>query len=157
MPSHQFPGGPPADWPSSPPSKEPRRRGRRPKPSAGTWEDDYQLAADVRDIIGSRDERGELDAEAYRDLKRLANRVLGRKLTSDEETILRRLCYGTGDAQPAQPRRARGRRLAHDDEPLRPEKASVIARHLLVWGHNLTDPMSAACSATGAKAVPASR
>jgi hypothetical protein len=94
----------------------------------------------VRDIIGSRDERAELDAEDYRDLKRLANRVLARKLTSEEEMILRRLCYGTGDAQPAQPRRARGRRPAHDDEPLRPEKPSVIARHLLAWRFNVTDP-----------------
>jgi hypothetical protein len=117
-----------------------RGRGQPPKVPAGTWEDDDQLAADVQDIIGRRDERAELDAEAYDDLKRLADRVLGRQLTSDEETILRRLCYGTGDAQLAKPRGARGRRPVHNDEPLRPEKANVIARHLLAWRHNVTDP-----------------
>jgi hypothetical protein len=119
---------------------KPRGRGQSPKVSAGTWEDDDQLGADVQGIIGHRDERGELDAEAYGTLKRLADRVLGRPLTSDEEGTLRRLCYGTGDAQPTEPRRTRGRPPMHDHEPRRPEKASVIARHLLVWRHKLTDP-----------------
>jgi hypothetical protein len=107
---------------------------------AGTWEDDDQLAADVQGIIGHRDERGELDAEAYGTLKRLAHRVLGRPLTSNEDETLRRLCYGSGDTEPAQPRRTRGRPSTHDDEARHPTKASVIARQLLVWRHKVTDP-----------------
>lgn len=135
----EFPGGPRTDFPQ-PGKVTPRGRGQPSKVQAGTWEDDDQLGIDVQRIVGQRDERAEVDVEAYGELKRLADRVLGRRLTSKEERILRRLCYGTGDGESAQPRRTRGRPPMHDDEPRRAEKPSVIARQILVWRHNLTDP-----------------
>jgi len=99
---------------------EPQRgRGRPRKASAGTWEDD-DLLAEVSEIVGSRDERAQLGAEVYEGLKVLTRRVLGRPVTSAEDKTLRRLFYGTSD--------------------VRPEKAGVIVRQLLVWRHHVSDP-----------------
>jgi hypothetical protein len=114
-----FPGGPP-NLPPALPSTVPRGRGRRPKATNGTWEDDDSLAADVSAIVGSRDERSEMGAEVYQSLERLTGRSLARRLTSEEKKILRRLFYGTPE--------------------VRPGKASVIVRQILVWRHNVTDP-----------------
>jgi hypothetical protein len=103
----------------------------RKVPIGGAKMEDYdQLAVDVKAIIGGCDERAELDAGRFDDLKHLAIRWLGRPLmerllmengaTKDETRILRDLCYGHGNVQPV--------------------KATVIARYLLAWRHGMTDP-----------------
>jgi hypothetical protein len=106
---------------------EVRGRGQpRKVPTGGaTIEDFQQLVADVKAIIGGCDERAELEAGGFDNLKHLAFGWLGIPVTQDrttknETTVLRRLCYGHRDVPPA--------------------KATVIARYLLARRHGMTDP-----------------
>jgi hypothetical protein len=109
---------------------EPQRgRGRPPKRSNGTWEDD-DLLSEVRAIVGSRsDRKDDADddgADRLDALCRLASRELGgQELTPKQQRTLRKLLFG-GDG------RSGNRKSA--------EKASVIERQLLVWRHGVTDP-----------------
>lgn len=111
----EFPGGPRAGLPPSLPSTEPSRRGRpRESSPTGDWVDSDYLARRVATIVGRHDERADDGAEILDALRRLVRRVLGRKLTRDEDDKLRTITLGT------------------------PEPPFVITRVLLEWRHGLS-------------------